>query len=253
MEGRRALRCGILALAALVLASPASPQETREAEIAKKQEEKAANLAPYVPTRFEKFMTGFEQRFADPPSGFFPAFGRVYAGGSLSLGGGYRRFFGRKAVWDATALYSIRNYKLIEVGARTPWKLDGRWTLGASAGWLDAPAVGFFGIGPDQDFRGRANYHLSQAYVDGNAAFRPTRWIRLSGEAGIDDYDDQGRKGRHPSIETVYDPSRVPGLLVQPAYRPHAGHGRHRLAPVTGLRAERRVLRRHDRQQHGPR
>ncbi len=118
-------------------AVPADAQETREEEIAKKQAEKAKTAAPYVPNKFEAVMGRIESAFVSPPSGFYPAFGSVYPGGGFTLGAGYRYFNGRKAVWDIFGLYSIKNYKKIEVGTRTPWNRQGhglRWCESRVAG-----------------------------------------------------------------------------------------------------------------------
>jgi hypothetical protein len=209
---------GASALAAwIVLAAPASAQETRAEEIAKKQAEKAAVAAPYQPTRFEAVMDRIEQAFASPPSGFFPAFGSIYPGGSFTLGAGYRHFYARKAVWDIVGLYSLRNYKQIEVGTRTPWNLDGRWTFGVRAGWLDAPQVGFYGLGPDS-IDNRANFRLSEGYAGVGAGFRPTRWTRLEADVSYEDYKTEEGAGRAPSIETVFDPVTAPGLFSNPTY-----------------------------------
>ena len=79
-------------------------------------------------------MTGIENGFVSPPSGFFPYFGSVYSGGGFTLGAGYRQFYAREAVWEVKGLYSIKNYKLIEVGTRAPWNNNGRLTKGIRAG-----------------------------------------------------------------------------------------------------------------------
>jgi hypothetical protein len=200
-----------------MLSGSASAQETRAAEIAARQAEKAAESAPYRPSRFEGFMTRLEQNFASPPSGFYPEFGRIYAGGGFSLGAGYRHFYGRNAVWNVRGLYSIRNYKQVEVGTRTPWHGNGRWLVGARAGWLDAPQVGYFGQGMADD-TDRANFRLTQSYAALTAELRPSRWTRLQGEVGYDDFQTDEGRGRVPSIEHFYNTATAPGLFSDPAF-----------------------------------
>ena len=195
------------------VAAPARAQETRAAEIASKQEEKAANLQPYQPSRFEAVMNRLEQNFASPPDGFYPAFGSVYPGGGLTLGVGYRQFYSRKAVWDITGLYSIKNYKQIEVGTRTPWNFDGRWFLATRAGWFDAPQIGYFGLGMDNVTDDRANYRISQGYAGATVSFRPTRWTRLEADVAYEDIKTDQGLGRSPSIETRYTAATAPGLF----------------------------------------
>jgi hypothetical protein len=198
--------------------APAAAQETREEEIAKKQQEKAAQLHPYQPTKFESVMNGLEQAFTSPPSGFYPAFGSIYPGGGLTLGVGYRQFYSRKAVFDITGLYSIKNYKQIEVGARTPWNFEGRWFAAARAGWFDAPQIGYFGLGMDNSTDDRANFRLSQGYAGATLSFRPTDWTRLEGDVAYEDMKTDEGRGRAPSIETLYNSITAPGLGANPKY-----------------------------------
>jgi hypothetical protein len=216
--GRRRASCVVWAVAGLCVFSPAAAaQETRAGEIAEKQKEKAANLHPYQPSRVEAFLVRLEENFASPPDGFFPVAGSIYPGGGFSLGVGYRQFYQRRAVWDIKALYSIKNYKQVEIGTRTPWHGAGRWSLGARAGWLDATQVGFYGLGMVPDAP-RGNFHLSQAYGALSAEIRPARWTRLGAEVGYDDYDTKGGSGRAPSIETIYTGATAPGLFADPSF-----------------------------------
>jgi hypothetical protein len=126
---RRTPAALVLAVVSIVpWAGTAAAQETRAELIEARQRKKAAESAPYQPSRFETFMIRLEENFASPPNGFFPEVGSIYPGGGFSLGGGYRRFYARNAVWDLRGLYSIKNYKQVEVGTRTPWHGSGRWS-----------------------------------------------------------------------------------------------------------------------------
>jgi hypothetical protein len=207
----------LVIVASVILPGSAIAQETRAEEIAARQKEKAAASAPYQPSRFESFMTRLEENFASPPNGFYPEVGSIYAGGGFSLGAGYRRFYARNAVWDIRGLYSLKNYKQVEVGTRTPWHGNGRWSLGVRAGWLDAPQIGYFGQGM-ADESVRANFRLTQGYAAATAGLRPTRWSRLQAEVGYDDFQTEGGRGRFPSIETIYSPGTTPGLFSTPAF-----------------------------------
>ena len=197
--------------------SRAFAQGTRADEIAAKQQEKAAKLQPYQPSRFERVMTRLEENLASPPSGFYPVLGSVYPGGGFTPGVGYRRFYGHKAVWDIIGLYSIKNYKAIEVGTRTPWHGVGTWTFGTRAGWFDAPEVGYFGQGMDLS-QPRGNFRLSKAYGAVNAGLRPNGWSRLYGEVAYEAYQTDEGRGRAPSIETVYSAAGTPGLFADPTF-----------------------------------
>ncbi len=201
-----------------LLAAPANAQETRAGEIAQTQEEKAAEAKPYQPSAVEKFLTDLEESFVSPPSGFFPYFGSVYPGGGFTLGAGYRHFYSREAVWEVKGLYSIKNYKQIEVGTRTPWHGGGRWIAGLRGGYRDAPQIGFYGIGADSSRGDRANFRIKQGYAIGTLGVRPTWWTRLEGEAAYEDFKNEGGSGRAPSIETVFDDVTAPGLFADPKY-----------------------------------
>lgn len=205
--------CSGLAALALLCAPSAMAQETRTEELAKKQAEKAATAQPYKPTGFETFMNRLEENLASPPNGFFPALGSVYPGGGFTLGAGYRHFYARKAVIDVTGFYSLKNYKKVEIGTRTPWNLDGPFVFSLRAGWLDAPQIGFYGLGNDTSSDDRANFRLKQTYAAATLDLKPSSWTRLVGEVAYEDYKTESGRGSAPSIETVYDDTTAPGLF----------------------------------------
>jgi hypothetical protein len=219
------------------LAAPANAQETREEEIAKKQAEKAKTAAPYVPNKYEAFMARIESTFASPPSGFLPVFDSIYPGGSFTLGAGYRHFYARNAVWDIVGLYSIKNYKKIEIGTRTPWHGGGPVFFGVRVGWFDAPQVSYYGLGPDTVPEAKANFGAEQGYGGLTLEVRPSHWFRLGGDVAYEDFKTKEGSGSSPSIETIFDPTTAPGLGSNPTYvhsqakaaidwRPAAGYAR---------------------------
>jgi outer membrane translocation and assembly module TamA len=213
MVSSRLLLVGVLTCAILSLPLDASAQETRAEIIARKQAEKAANAAPYEPTRYEAIMGRLEESFTNPPNGLYPEFGGIYQGAGFRAGVGYRRFFGPEAVWNARALFSHKNYKRFEAEVRTPWHAAGRLTFAARAGWLDAPQVGYYGQGMSATRADRTNFRLTQTYASGSAQFKPTPWTRLEGQLGYEDYTTEAGRGSRPSIETRYDTLTAPGLF----------------------------------------
>ena len=56
-------------------------QDTREAEIAAAQKEKAASLRPYRPHWAEDLLLTARKTLVEQPSGFYPYFDSVYSGG----------------------------------------------------------------------------------------------------------------------------------------------------------------------------
>ena len=217
VAGRR-LAVAIVAAALGALPAPARAQDTRAGEITQKQEEKAAKGETWKPSAAEKFFTSLEESFTSPPSGIFPFFGSVYPGGGFTLGAGYRHFYQREALWEIKGLYSIKNYKLIEVGTRTPWHGRGRWMAGVRGGFRDATQVGYYGLGPDTSVDDRGNSRVKQFYGIGTVALRPTWWTRVKGESGYEEFRNETGSGNAPSIEEIYDPITAPGLFSEPKY-----------------------------------
>ena len=204
-------------LLAIVRPASAQAQETRAEVIAARQREKAATMAPSHPTEFERIMTRVEENFVSPPNGIYPVLGSVYSGGGFTPGLGYRRFYARRAVWDVVGLYSFKQYKSIQFGTRTPWTGKGKWTLDARTGWLDAPQVGYYGMGMDQT-QPRANYRLQQGYAALNGSLRPNGWTRFHGEIAYEAYETKEGHGGEPSIETIYTPETAPGMGASPTF-----------------------------------
>ena len=83
-------------------------QDTREAEIAALQREKAAHLAPHRPHWAEELLLQARQTLVEQPSGFYPYFASVYSGGGFTLGEGYRHYTGDRTHWSIAGLYSIK-------------------------------------------------------------------------------------------------------------------------------------------------
>lgn len=199
-------------------AVPAAARQSREAEVAAKQAEKAKDLKPYKPSRLEHAIAEVRRQAIESPSGVFPYFGTVLGGGGFTAGAGYRQFFGDASFWDVKGLYSIRDYKLIETATLLRGFARDRLAIGARLGWRDAPQVGYYGLGMGTSPDDRANYRLQETYVEGAAMFRPRRWIVLDGRVGYEDFSLEEGRGSAPSIELAYTAQSAPGLGASPAY-----------------------------------
>lgn len=183
-------------------ASGSSAPETREALIARDQQEKERVASPYRPGRAEALFQRFEEEgfpFVGTPPGFYPAVGSVFPGGRLALGGGYRKFTGASALLDVHALYSIATYKRVEATYRTPGHLRGRLEFGGRLGWLDAPRIAYFGLGSDTERDEGTVFRLRETYAEGAASWRPIRWLQLGGTAAYEAYDEGAGTGPKPS------------------------------------------------------
>lgn len=204
------------AVLAVLAASPTAAQDSREAEIAAKQAEKAKDLKPYVPSKPERIIARIRREAIEAPSGLIPVIDSPYRGGGFTLGAGYRQFFGDASFWDVKGAYSIKDYKLLEATTHTPLGTHGR--TGFRVGWIDATQVAFYGLGMDTVREARANFRLKETYAEGLIAFRPRRWIVVDVGVAYEDYTTEEGQGSAPSIEDEYTPITAPGLGASPAY-----------------------------------
>ena len=191
-------------------------QDTREAEIAAAQKEKAAGLRPHQPHWAEELLLQVRKTLVEQPSGFYPYFDSVYSGGGFTLGEGYRRFTGDRTHWSIAGLYSTKAYKLIEAAATSPGHWSGRLDLRAAAGWRDATEVAYHGLGIDSPAEGAA-FRMQQGYGGGGVTIRPQKYLLLTAAASYESYtlkdptDDES-----PSVEDSGFPA--PGAGANPDY-----------------------------------
>jgi hypothetical protein len=232
----RRFALGVMLLAAA--AGTAEAQDTRAGVIAQAQAEKAARLAPYVPSKGERIAADIQERFLGAPSGLHPWFDSVYSGGGFTLGAGYLRFVGDRTSWDARGLYSIKSYKRFELAAASLGHAHDRVDFGAVGGWRDATQVSFYGIGPGTTIDDKSNFGMEQGYVGATARIRAGG--KSFAELGLqfDTYRLKSGSGSSPSTEEAYTPDTAPGLTSEPGFlhttisggvdtRPSEGYARH--------------------------
>jgi hypothetical protein len=209
-----------LAILSLAFAMPGTAQETRAAVLAEEQAEKAKDLPPYDPSRAERIITRAVRGFSAPPTGLYPAFGSVYSGGGFALGPAYRRYYGDRSTLDARALYSIRSYKLAEVGTNSPGHAGGHVDLYARTTWLDATEVAFYGIGPDSRRDDRTSFRLREGSALGGVRARTLRWLVLGAALSFEDFTT-------PAPRPLADPTYVHSTASAGVdWRPSAGYAR---------------------------
>ena len=202
----------------LILVSPSTAQDSRAAEIAAEQAQKAAELKPREPSGAERWVTALHREFLTDPSGPYPYFASVYSGGGLTLGAGYRQFTGDRTHMDVKGLYSIKGYKLIEVSTDSWGHAQRRLDLHARAGWRDATQVAFYGLGIDSLQDNEANFRMKQGYFGGDLQFRPGGFAVLGAGVQYEDYSLEEGTGNTPSIEDAFTPDTAPGLGANPTY-----------------------------------
>ena len=211
----------LLVIGALLWLAPvtsADAQETRAAEIAAEQARKAAEITPYVPSAAERWAITFRREFLDNPNGFYPYLASVYSGGGFTLGAGYRQYYGDRTHWDVKGLYSLKNYKLLELSTDSWGHANGRFDLHGRVGWRDATQVAYYGLGMTTTPDDKSDFGLQQTYIGGDVQMRPGGFTVVGLGLTYDDYSLGSGAGRTPSIEEIYTPATAPGLGVSPTY-----------------------------------
>ena len=204
--------------APLTVSAQGQTSDTRAAEHARQQEEKARNVSPYRRVFFEKKLADIEQAggFA-VVRGWFVTFGDIKQGAGIALGPAYGKLFDNGGVVIAKATYSIRNFKLAQVYAAAPPMAGGKVLVTSRVRWQDAPGLAVYPLGPDSP-RTRSDYSETRTEVSAQAALRPVRLLRFGLGGAYEQYDTGGANTRNPSIETVFAPAQLPGIGADPKY-----------------------------------
>lgn len=207
-----------LVCAAIPAVAAAQAADTRAAEIARQQEEKAAQVKPYARNIFERRLAEIEQAggFA-VPRGFFVTFGDIKQGSSIALGPAYGKLFDNGATIVGKATYSIRNFKLLQIAATSPLLFDGRLHVQGRARWQDAPELAVYELGPGSP-KVRADYAETKTEVSGQAELRPVRFIRLGAGAAFERFETAGADTTRASVEELFTPLAMPGIDADPEY-----------------------------------
>jgi hypothetical protein len=191
-------------------------QPARERETTDREAEKAERQKPSEPTRVERLIKAVTADTSTKP-GLYPHIDSVYAGGGFTAGVGYRGRYGEQIHWNLRGLYSIKNYKLVELTAKLA-NVDRNLALDLRTGWRDATQVGFYGLGMATAKEDRADFRLQMPYAGGSITWRPSRWSVLVGDAQYEGYRTLSPTGSERPIEEAYTPLTAPGLGADPAY-----------------------------------
>ena len=200
----------------VLLASPASAQQSRAEEIAQQQAEKSRQLRPNTPGGMERVLDWFEDHFNDPNTAFL-TFGGIYPSGGFAPGVAVRRAFGHARL-NTGGAFSVRSYKLVHASLRFPELAGEKLDVETRARWMDATQVPFYGLGNDSEKDDRVNYGLRSTELSGRATFRPVSWYGIGAGVAARRLDDRAGAGTRPSIETSYSPLTAPGLFSHPRY-----------------------------------
>lgn len=177
-----------LAILFLSVVHTASAQEpgSRAEEQARQQEAKARTLATDQSPWIEQRLLSIENAGGlGIARGWVAKFGDIKRGSGFAPGVGYGYTASGGAVFAAKGVYSIKNYKLLQASAQSPYYSADRIVFRARARWQDAPKVPLYPLGSDPpEFR--TDYVETKTEVSGEALLKPVRFVRLGAGVGVE-------------------------------------------------------------------
>ena len=123
----------------------------------------------------------------DLNNGWYVEQGKMIPGaGWLSIGPGYRKWFGRDTMlFDTSASYSWNGYKSAQARVELPKFAKSRLALGTQVRWVDFTEIDYFGVGPDTEESALTQFGVTATHVVAHATLRPTRWFDIDAEIGV--------------------------------------------------------------------
>ena len=197
--------------------------DSRLAEIAAQQDQKAAQAKPEPPGRLERAMlsardNAWVERVTNGIGGFRPAFGGLAAGNGFGLGTTYSQ----TGIWNgqltlkAGARASFRGARKFDLELAAPKLANGRFFTEFDAVRHEYPRMSFYGLGPDSAKSGRTDFRLEDTAVDATFGVRPASHLTLGSSAGyVFNNVGPGTDRRYASTGQVYSPAQAPGIDVQ--------------------------------------
>jgi hypothetical protein len=200
-------RTAAAALGILAIAIPALAQESRHDLLEAERARKATQLRPYEPDGLERSLLTVDSVLRLMTTGtVYPFLGSAFEGGGLTVGPGYRGWFGDAGRFDVRTGWSFKNYRMADATLALPSFAGGRLQLELRANWVDAPDVAFFGTGNDTRRDDRAGFAYGATTV--GVTMRVQAAKSFAAGVGVD------------SIETETVPSAgAAALPASPSYR----------------------------------
>ena len=166
----------------VTFAAHSAAQSTRVEAIASEQAEKAKDTGVEGPSEVEIVV----RRILASPllsggDGVYPWFGSVYGGTGMAVGVGYGKRLANNASFSLQTGISLNNSTTMRASIAAPEFGRGMLQVDASAQWLDARGVSFYGFGQDSDRANRDRFDYSPRDVTGNIRFKPTRRLSMTG------------------------------------------------------------------------
>jgi len=214
----RLLLSSVVAVLLLSFAQIAFAQDagSRAEEQAREQEAKARTLTTYQPPWIEQWLLSIEEAGGfGVARGFVVQFGDIKRGSGFAPGVGYGHTMANGAVFAAKGVYSIKNYKLLQVSAQSPHFWADRVLFRARARWQDAPRVPLYPLGSDPtEFR--TDYAETRTQVSGEALLKPVGFVRVGGGVGLEWFETGFSHKENPIGMLLFN--TLPGSGSDPRY-----------------------------------
>ena len=101
-------------------------------------------------------------------------------GGGFTGGVGYRHYIGYDSYVDASALYSVANYKQVKLTASTPNHLGDRLDLSGSIAWADADTGPVLRARRRFSQDNRTSFRVNRTQLAGVATLHLVDWLQLA-------------------------------------------------------------------------
>ena len=201
--------------------------QSRIKSIVEQQKEKARNLVPAEPDRFERILYRYVgddplNKYAGGIPGLHLRLGGLPSGSGFSLGTEYLRpdLAGGQMAFRASAVGSPKLWYMIETELRFPHLVLRNLDLQLRGRRLDANSVDYYGPGPESLKTGRTDYRREENGLDVCLTYTPARpYLSIGFSSGYLWLNvGPGKDSDYYSSEKAYPPSVAPGIDTQTDY-----------------------------------
>lgn len=219
----------LTAILVTLLAANTAAQTTRAGTIAEEQAEKAKQLGVEGPSEAERIV----RRVLLSPlltggDGIYPWFGTIYSGTGLGAGVGFLKRLEKGAYVNIHSGVSMNNSMLVRGTVAAPELWRGKLQVDATAQWMDARGVSFYGFGQDSAQAARDRFDYQPLELTGNLTLKPMRYVSMTASYTAVEFNTHRDTPRFSAAEApgldqdlTYDIAR--GTLMFD-WRPAAGY-----------------------------
>jgi len=190
----------------LQLAANAAAQSTRVDTVAEAQAEKAKKLGVEGPSDGERvFRRVLLSPLLSGGDGVYPWFGSVYAGTGMGAGVGFLKRFQKDTRLNLQSGISLNRSMLLRGTFAAPELWRGMLQVEATAQYIDAKGISFYGFGQDSPRSSRERFDYNPTELGGNVTLKPIRFVSLNGSYTFLDV-------KTTREAPVFDETEAPGL-----------------------------------------